>query len=224
MRRYSRVAVVATFVLGLAVAAVVPPNANATNYYGGEDYTLTVRHTGKCLDREYTLWYGMKLYNQNDGAGVVQSACTAETPEPIVCKVPSACTGTPPLPQICSNPWCKNPNQIWQLYLTGISGPIKLRNKQSGKCLDVAGGSIVNYASAVQMPCVETDSQLWYAYVVRYSNGIPYYVLDNVKSGKCLEVAWWSTADAAAVVQGNCTWYDNQLWDLYNLPFNYHGK
>ena len=210
MGRYSWAAVVAMLVLGLTVAAATAPNATATYYYGGEDHTLTARHSGKCLDREYTLRFGkMKVFNPYDGAGVVQSACAGAGAPAQICINPSACTAT---------------NQFWQLYLTGISGPIKLRNKQSGKCLDVAGGSILNYASVVQMPCAETNSQLWDAYVVRHFNGIPYFVLDNVNSRKCLEVAWWSTDDAAAVVQGNCRWYDNQLWDLYNIPFNYHGK
>jgi ligand-binding sensor domain-containing protein len=184
---------------GLAVAAAAP-KAAATNYYGGEDYTLTVRHSGKCLDIEYNaflyFWLGMKFFNTADGAAVVQSRCTG--------------SGTA--------------NQVWKLYLTGISGPVKLANKLTGKCMDVSGGSLVNYTSVVQMPCAESDSQLWYAYQVATFNGIPYYVLDNVKTGKCLEVAWGSTGDAAALVQGNCTWGASQLWDLYNVPFNYHGK
>jgi ligand-binding sensor domain-containing protein len=198
MRGYGWMAVVASLVVGLAVAAAAPKAEAA--YYGGEEYSLTARHSGKCLDIEYVpwlyLWYGMKFFNTADGAAVFQSRCTG--------------SGTP--------------NQVWKLYLTGISGPIKLANKQSGKCLDVSGGNLVNYTSVVQMPCAESDSQLWYAYQVATFNGIPYYVLDNRTSGKCLEVAWASTADAAALVQANCTWGASQLWDLYNIPFNYHGK
>jgi Ricin-type beta-trefoil lectin domain-like len=135
MGRYSWAAVVAMLVLGLTVAAAPAANATATNYFGGEDHTLTARHSGKCLNREYTLWFrGVKVFNSNDGAGVVQSACTGVGAPAQICINPSGCTAT---------------NQVWQLYLTGISGPIKLRNKQSGKCLDVAGGSILNYASVV---------------------------------------------------------------------------
>jgi hypothetical protein len=210
MRRYSLVAVVTTFVLGLAVAAAVPSHANAVNYFGGEDHTLTALHSGKCLDREYSLWLrGVKIFNPNDGAGVVQSAC--------------ADAGTPA--KICINPsGCAPTNQYWQVLLTGLTGPITLRNAQSGKCADVAGSSIQNYANIVQMPCAGTQSQLWDAHVVRYVNGIPYYALENFHSGLCLEVAWSSNADAAAVVQGICIESDNQLWDLYNIPFNYHGK
>jgi hypothetical protein len=208
MRRYALVGVVAAFVLGLAVAAAVPSNANAVNYFGGEVHTLTVLHSGKCLDREYTLRLRGVIFNPNDGAGVVQSACgglgTAK-----ICITPSGCAPT---------------NQYWQVYLTGLIGPIMLGNAQSGKCVDVAGGSVQNYANVVQMPCAGTQSQLWDANIVRSVNGIPYYKLENLHSGLCLEVASSSTADGAAVVQGFCTGSDNQLWDLYNIPFSYHGK
>jgi len=207
MRRHSLVAVVATFVVGLSVAAAVSPIANA--YNGGEDHTLTVMHSGKCLDREYTLGFrGIKLFNPNDGAAAVQSACTGVGGIAQLCRVPSGCAPT---------------NQFWRLDFTGISGPMLVQNRQSGKCLDVAGDSTMYYASVVQMPCDGTDSQLWNIYAVRYLNGIPYYVLDNLHSGQCLTVAWSSMNDGAAVVQADCTWTDNQLWDIYNVPFNYHG-
>ena len=142
---------------------------------GGEDHTLTVRHSGKCLDREYTLALrGIKFFNPNDGAGAVQSACSGTGAVAQICRVPSGCMAT---------------NQFWQLHFTGISGPMLVQNRQSGKCLDVAGDSTMYYASVVQMPCDGTDSQLWNVYVVRYFNGIPYYVLDNLESGQCLTVA-----------------------------------
>jgi hypothetical protein len=209
MRGYSWVAIVATFVLGLAVAAAVPPNANA--FHGWEDHTLTVAHSSKCLDREYTLWIrGVKKFNPYDGAGVVQSTC--ESP------------GSPA--RICTNPsGCEATNQIWKV---GVQlGPgIKLLNKMSGKCLDVEGNSVMEDARVVQMPCVDDDtSQLWTATVERtYNNSIKFYTLKNGHSDLCLEVAGSSLDDAATVVQGNCsTVTDNQLWVLYNIPLRYFG-
>src|SRR5262245_24547300 len=180
MHRFVWIVAVATLLVGLALAAAVPDKADARFYFGGEDHTLTVRHSGMCLDREFLPWLyftrGVKSFNQADGAGVVQSVCTGvETPSRI-CIVPSACAGA-------------GTNQGWQVDLTGITGPVKLRNKQSGKCLDIAGASLVNYTNVVQMPCVETDSQLWYATNVQQLGGIPYYVFENVLTGKCLEVA-----------------------------------
>lgn len=198
---------VVSLLLGLAVAAA--PKAEAA-LYGGDEYALAVRHSGKCLDIEYVPWlyhlYGVKLFNTADGAAAFQSGCTG--------------SGTA--------------NQVWKRYLTGLSGPIKLANKQSGKCLDVSGGSMANYASVVQMPCAESDSQLWWAWRVAtvhlpwpmsliFPNGIPYYILENHKTRKCLEVPHASTADAAALVQGDCDWRTSQQWDLYNIAYNYHG-
>jgi hypothetical protein len=211
MRGYSWAAIAATFVLGLAVAAAVSPNANAFNGY--EDHTVTAAHSSKCLDREYTLWIrGVKRFNPYDGAGAVQSTC--ETP------------GSPA--RICTNPsGCEATNQIWKVGVQVGNTGIKLLNKMSGKCLDVEGSSPMEGARVVQMPCVDDDtSQMWTATVERtYNNNIEFYTLKNGNSGLCLEVAGSSLADAAPVVQGDCNdpVTDSQLWVLYNIPLGYFG-
>jgi Ricin-type beta-trefoil lectin domain len=208
MRRYSWAAFVATFVLGLAVAAVVSPNANGMNWFGGEAHTLTAMHSGKCLDLEYTLWFrGVKIFNTDDGAGVVQSTCASPGSPARICTNPSGCAAT---------------NQYWGLLLQ-MSGPSKLQNRLSGKCLDVAGDSLMKGARVVQMPCRDDDtSQLWD--VSELSPGVKLFKLVNGNSGLCLEVAAGSQADGATVVQNDCSTVANQVWDLYNIPAGYHGK
>jgi hypothetical protein len=211
MRRYSWVAVVATSVLALVVAAVVTPNASA--WYGGENHTLTAIHSGKCLDLEYTLWFrGGKIFNTNDGAGVVQSPCPLAQFCPL--------TGCPTT--YCINPQgCAPTNQYWGL-LTQLNGPSKLQNRLSSKCLDVAGDSNLNGARVVQMPCKDDDLyQLWE--VSEIATGTKLYRLKNASSGMCLEVASGSLADGATVVQGTCSNANYQVWDLYNIPLGYHG-
>jgi Ricin-type beta-trefoil lectin domain len=207
MRRYSWVAVAATLVLALAVAAVVTPNANGMTWHGGEAHTLTATHSGKCLDLEYTLWFrGVKIFNTDDGAGVVQSTCASPGSPARICTNPSGCAAT---------------NQYWGL-LTQINGPSKLQNRLSSKCLDVAGDSTVSGARVVQMPCRDEDKfQLWE--VSETATGSKLYRLKNGSSGLCLEVASGSQGDGATVVQGTCSNANNQVWDLYNIPLGFHG-
>jgi hypothetical protein len=207
MRKYSWVAIVATSVLALAFAAVVTPNANAINWHGGENHTLTAIHSGKCLDLEYTLWFrGVKIFNTADGAGVVQSTCASQVSPARICTNPSGCAST---------------NQYWGL-LTQLNGPSKLQNRLSGKCMDVADDSTMNGARVVQMPCNDEDKfQLWE--VSEIATGTKLYRLKNGSSGLCLEVAAGSQADGATVVQGTCTNANYQVWSLYNIPLGANG-
>jgi hypothetical protein len=113
-------------------------------------------------------------------------------------------------------------NQTWNLSLVG-GWYFQLAAKHSGKCLDVANGSLQHAADVIQWTCNYTDSQLWTPIYVKTVGGVPFYMLENKKSWKCLDVAWFSTADGGNVLQANCTGTDNQLWDLTNLKFGYHG-
>ncbi|MFE7189358.1 RICIN domain-containing protein [Kitasatospora sp. NPDC057541] len=53
----------------------------------------------------------------------------------------------------------------------------------------------------------------------------PYFEIRNVATGKCLEVADWSTADRAPVRQWTCTGGANQQWSNsnYGLLTNLHS-
>lgn len=175
--------------LGLMTAAVVvglmvtlTPSATAGAYYG--DYTLTAKHSGKCLD---VAWFSTV-----DGGDIVQSWCSGAA------------------------------NQTWALHLI-TNHYFMLVSKHSGKCMDVQNGSLQHAADVIQWSCNGSDSQLWNPIYIKTENGIPYYILENKKSWKCLDVAWFSMSNGGNVLQANCTATDNQLWDLRDLTYGTHG-
>jgi hypothetical protein len=151
---------------------------------GGEEHSLTARHSSKCLD--------VSGFSQADGGNVFQWRCMGGL------------------------------NQTWKLYFTG-GGYAMLVAKHSGKCLDVANGSPQSGANVIQWGCNGSNSQLWHWIYIRTVSGIPYYILENRQTSKCLDVAGFSQADGGNVFQWDCTATDNQLWDFYNLRHGYHG-
>ncbi|MFE2558312.1 RICIN domain-containing protein [Streptomyces sp. NPDC059352] len=92
-----------------------------------------------------------------------------------------------------------------------------LTARSSGKCLDVAGGSIIDGAAAIQWSC---GSQLNQQFTVS-DQGNGYVKLINRNSGKCLDVADSSTADGAAAIQWSCGSQLNQQWTLRDVGSGY---
>ena len=67
---------------------------------------------------------------------------------------------------------CHNrPNQQWDIVLPAgadpatYSGPISFKNRTSGKCLDLFGGSIDNGTGFLQWDCKGSDNQLFTGYI-----------------------------------------------------------
>jgi pectate lyase len=202
----ARVLAIAALLVG--VAFVQAPQARAQ--FGGDDYQLMNRQSLKCLDLSFDpLWWvvrRIKVFQTSDGAPVMQFQCASSS----------------------------SSDQIWRLSFTSLSGPVRLANRLTGKCVDVANPSTANAASVVQSTCNGSTSQLWRAMFVKtmhlpypasllFPNGIPLFVLQNVNSSMCLDVASASTTDFAPLVQAHCTLADNQLWDLFNVTRNFHG-
>jgi hypothetical protein len=79
-------------------------------------------------------------------------------------------------------------------------------NVNSGKCLDVPGGSTADGVGVIQFACNGANNQKWN---VRRSGEIV-----NVNSGKCLDVPNGSTDDQVGVNQYSCHGGDNQKWNV----------
>jgi len=83
-----------------------------------------------------------------------------------------------------------------------------IRAKQSGRCLDVYGGSSADGANIVQWSCHSGNNQRWALTLL--NDG--YYEVKSVLSGKCMEVAGASTSNGTGVNQSTCTRANNQRW------------
>lgn len=84
-----------------------------------------------------------------------------------------------------------------------------LVNRNSGKVLDVSGGSTANGASVIQYTSHGATNQQW-----SIAPEGEYYKLVNVGSGKDLEVSNSSTANGGAVDQWTDNGGANQQWNL----------
>ncbi|MFI5986756.1 RICIN domain-containing protein [Streptomyces sp. NPDC051555] len=104
-------------------------------------------------------------------------------------------------------------NQKWTFERSG--GYWKVKNVNSGKCLDVFDGSSAEGARLQQYRCGGTDSQLW-EYVATQT--VPeYFKLKNRRSGKCMDVSGRSHDDGAIIHQWTCLDGDdhNQQWRFF---------
>ncbi|WP_437825603.1 endo-1,4-beta-xylanase [Sorangium sp. So ce1153] len=84
---------------------------------------------------------------------------------------------------------------------------------QSGKCVDVAGGSTADAAAMQIATCNGSTRQQFRM----ESAGGGYYRIRNVNSNRCLDVAGASTSDGAAVQQYSCWTGENQQWSFTDV-------
>lgn len=85
-------------------------------------------------------------------------------------------------------------------------------NLNSGKCVDVVGGSSANGAEIIQYDCHGGSNQQWQL----ADAGGGYYRIVSQASGKCLDVDGASTANNARVLLWSCNGGTNQQWQLRN--------
>lgn len=101
--------------------------------------------------------------------------------------------------------------------LPDASGTYRIVNRNSGKALNVVGGSSADGANIEQYTYGGWTSQHWQ--FTDLGNG--YYKIQNVNSGKLMDVEGASLADGAENVQ----WYDNgglnQQWQLQDTGDGY---
>jgi Ricin-type beta-trefoil lectin domain-like len=103
----------------------------------------------------------------------------------------------------------------WPNYFLVIGGFVP-------KCLEVANFSTANGAPAAQHDCNTGPHQQWRYLPSGFTGDTALarwlsssVMLQNVYSGKCLEVASSSPQDGAAIVQNDCYRGLNQLWFIH---------
>lgn len=99
------------------------------------------------------------------------------------------------------------------------------RNRHSGMCMTVRGGSLSNNALVEQAPCAGSTSQQWAFEWAGYWSDGPAYYLRNVRSQKCLTVYQGSTANGGLMTQYTCLAQTNQIFLMdINTPSSSHLK
>jgi len=106
------------------------------------------------------------------------------------------------------------------------AGGVQLRSIDApGKCLDVTGVSQDNGAPLQMYDCLGAaqTNQRFYLFYVRGSGTPGRYQIVAQHSGKCLDVAYASTAEGAPIIQYDCQGYThyNQIWQRYDTGTQY---
>ncbi|WP_345328668.1 RICIN domain-containing protein [Mucilaginibacter defluvii] len=86
----------------------------------------------------------------------------------------------------------------------------RINNRNSGKALDVNGGSTANGANIIQWPWNGGNNQQWQV----IDNGGGYYRIINRNSGKALEVNGGSTTNGAGITQSTWSGANSQQWQV----------
>lgn len=116
----------------------------------------------------------------------------------------------------------------WAWNLETTPPPTQIISRFSNKCADIENQSSENGAMLQQSECSgNLPTQQWFLKPTRiydlYFIPRDYYQIISIKSGKCLEVYNWSTANQAEVDQWDCHGGRNQLWRLDRLnPLGYY--
>ena len=94
----------------------------------------------------------------------------------------------------------------------------KIVNRNSGKALDVSGGSIADGANIIQYTYGGANNQKWQF----VDAGGGYYKIKSVKSGKVMDISGGSTADGAKDIQWTDTGATNQQWQIIESDGGYY--
>ncbi|WP_281765128.1 RICIN domain-containing protein [Neptunitalea lumnitzerae] len=93
----------------------------------------------------------------------------------------------------------------------------KITNRNSGKVIDVNGGSTTNGGSIIQWDYSGGDNQLW-SFTIDQNNS---FTISNKNSNKVLDVNNASTEAGAGIIQWESSQSDNQKWIVENIGFGY---
>lgn len=94
----------------------------------------------------------------------------------------------------------------------------KILNRNSGKSVDVSGGSTDNGGNIIQWDYSGGNNQQW----AFNSQGSGYFSIVNRNSGKALDVNGASTNGGASVIQWDYSGGNNQQWQVENVGFGYY--
>ena len=95
---------------------------------------------------------------------------------------------------------------------------VTIQIDQTGKCLNVSGGSTANGAKVVTYTCSATGTNDRWQLVPQ---GDYRYQVKGIQSGKCLTVSGASLADKAAIITYTCNTGLNELWyvdEIFGRP------
>ncbi|MGH3615207.1 MAG: RICIN domain-containing protein [Pseudonocardia sp.] len=102
---------------------------------------------------------------------------------------------------------------------SAVPGGVPIASAHSGKCVDLAAGSMADGGSVIQFTCHDRDNQRWHITRVVGSNAVK---IRNAQSNRCLDIAEKSIRNGAAVHQWDCQDGDrntdasegSQLWNV----------
>jgi len=94
----------------------------------------------------------------------------------------------------------------------------KILNRNSGKSIDVNGGSTNNGGNIIQWDYSGGNNQQW----AFNAQGNGYFSIVNKNSGKSLDVNGGSTNGGAGIIQWDYSGGDNQQWQVTNIGFGYY--
>jgi thermitase len=106
------------------------------------------------------------------------------------------------------------------------AGVYQVTNVNSGKCLDVLGGSTANSAAVQQSTCGTADKQKWQIEPV----GSGYYKLKALHSGRVMSIGQSNMTNGAPTIQWDDGTYIDQKWAIqpsgsgYKLVVYHSGK
>ncbi|MEN3281490.1 MAG: hypothetical protein V7607_2630 [Solirubrobacteraceae bacterium] len=118
--------------------------------------------------------------------------------------------------------WAKHgrPNQVWCFRYVGLSGNgsgiYQIENRQAGRCLDASADAPARDGTPVYLyTCFSTSgeppaNQKWYIQWLGTSS--PFFVLRNVRDGRCLDIVNRSSAVGAKLWTWRCHFGWNQRW------------
>lgn len=102
--------------------------------------------------------------------------------------------------------------QVWELVPLGDK-KYGLKNKNSGKCLDVRYGEVANGTPLIQFGCHYGGAQQW-VFVQGDNNTLG---LASALTGKFADVTGWQTGNGAGISQYDGTGGANQRWTILQM-------
>lgn len=186
-------------------------------------YAMAAVHSGKCADVAWA--------STADGANIAQVGCNGNNAQ--LFDVADTGGGWYKLINVNSRKavdvagnsavdganvqqWSDNGSGAQRFAIRRASGDeFTVVNQTSGKCVDVANWSTADGANILQWSCSGGANQR-FKFVGKASDTLANgrYRLMAMNSGKCMDVAWASTADGANVAQVTCNGNNAQAFDI----------
>jgi ricin-type beta-trefoil lectin protein/LGFP repeat-containing protein len=169
-----------------------------------------------------TVFQNGRIDSSNDGGGTMAYKTTTVTPRAIEIKgVQSGrCIQVAGVGQDALNNgggtelWgcVAGAKQIWDVVSLG-NNKYNLKNRNSGKCLDISGGSVANGVSLIQNACNTSTWQQWEFTTTADAS----LALRNVNTGKVAEARNDGTPNATLITRVADSGLSHQRWTLVTI-------